>query len=120
VKKQAMSEYNFTAFSESMPHEHRWLLVTNNLNAINTHGEMSHLWLVHSVHQGSEPWQGLVAYPSLDGAVVTRLTHWKYVFEAAKCPRFPTVDGAAHCPEVGRLRDENLRRVLPKLGESES
>jgi hypothetical protein len=28
-------------------------------------------------------------------------------FVEKECPRFPTVDGAAHCPEVGRLRDEN-------------
>ena len=66
----------FVAFEAEKPAPHKWLIVTNNLDARNAYGEMSHVWLTTFWTQGAEDWMGIVTFA--DTQRIVRLTHWKY------------------------------------------
>jgi len=63
----------FISFEEKKPDKKKWIIVTNNLTALNAHGEMSHVWLTTFWKETN---RGIVTF---DGAnKVQGLTHWKY------------------------------------------
>jgi len=68
----------FTSFDEKMPKRNKWIIVTNNIKAINVFGEMSHVWLTIHVFQSCYKENGLVCSVNEDCHAV-KLTHWKYV-----------------------------------------
>lgn len=72
-----MDPSEFTPFSESLPKVNKHLIVTNNLDAKNAHGEMSHVWLTQFVTKGSRDHEGIVTFDAADRKVIC-LTHWKY------------------------------------------
>lgn len=53
----------------------RKLLVTNNIKARNSHGEMSHFWLVTMIHGSREA--GFSSFDECDNRL-HRITHWRY------------------------------------------
>lgn len=57
------------------PEGGRKLLVTNNLEARDAYGEMSHLWLVNLLQHDDE--LGFLAYTDGDTRI-ENLTHWRY------------------------------------------
>jgi len=74
-----MKPEEFISFDEKEPDKNKWIIVTNNLNALNAYGEMSHVWLTdfctissHGSFKGHR-----MAYDNGDRPVYF-LTHWKY------------------------------------------
>ena len=73
-----MTPEEFTSFEDEKPDEHKWIVVTNNLNAKNAFGEMSHVWMTDFYTKGSKDYEGLVTFDE-GGRKVIGLSHWKYV-----------------------------------------
>lgn len=73
-----MKPKEFTKFEDKKPAQHKWIVVTNNINAKNAHGEMSHVWMTTFYTEGSKKGEGLVMFDDFDRKVIN-LTHWKYV-----------------------------------------
>ena len=73
-----MKPNEFTSFEEAPPIPHRWLIITNNIKAINAHDEMSHAWLT-TFWTASTNYKGELV--SFDGSesLIRGLIHWKYV-----------------------------------------
>jgi len=71
-----MKSEEFTSFEDAEPEKNKWLIVTNNINSKNAHGEMSHAWLTtfwtHSKKDGY-----IVTFDN-SYCEIHRLTHWKY------------------------------------------
>ena len=67
----------FTSFEEALPEVNKWLIVTNNINAVDAHGEMSHVWLTTFYTKGSREGEGLVTFDEGNRKIIG-LTHWKY------------------------------------------
>lgn len=66
--------------AEARPESHRRLLVTNNINARDAFGRMSHVWLVRMIHEPSETdheHEGWIAFDDSD-RIIESLTHWRY------------------------------------------
>ena len=74
MKKSAKNSWQ--TFDQSFPKPHKWVLVTNNLDARNAHGLMSHLWLVDFVQKSEIPNNGYIAFQR--NMEVINLTHWRY------------------------------------------
>ena len=72
-----MKPSEFISFESQLPDKNKWIIVTNNLDAKNAHGEMSHVWLTINFIQSSNPNGGLITYDERDRKII-RLTHWKY------------------------------------------
>lgn len=52
-------------------------LITNNINALGAHGDMSHVWHVNSVHKASDPVHGpFTAFHGTNSARVWGVTHY--------------------------------------------
>ena len=73
-----MKPEEFTSFDKAKPDDHRWLIVTNNIEAKNAHKEMSHVWLTTFWSQGKSHHGGIVTFDDSDRKIIN-LTHWKYV-----------------------------------------
>ena len=73
-----MKPKEFVRFEDKKPADNKWVIVTNNLDAKNAHGEMSHVWLTTIWMKGSQAHEGYVMFDEGDRKVI-RLTHWKYV-----------------------------------------
>lgn len=71
-----MKPNEFTAFDVKKPNENKHLIVTNNINAKNAHGEMSNVWLTSFLTE-SKRHNCLVAFDDADRCILG-LTHWKY------------------------------------------
>lgn len=71
-----MKPEEFTSFEDKEPEKHKWIIATNNINALNAHGEMSHVWLTTfwTKHERF----GIVTFDEADRRIIF-LTHWKYV-----------------------------------------
>ena len=66
---------------ERLPDRNRLLLITNNINARDAHGEMSHVWLVPRIYP-DEDWTGCYSY---DGNIpIHSISHWRYALPEAK------------------------------------
>lgn len=62
--------------SERLPEEHSGkILVTNNLEARDAFGHMSHIWLVQMIHDGGEEF-GWFAFDDYDNRAPQNITHW--------------------------------------------
>ncbi|MEJ1412795.1 MAG: hypothetical protein RPU90_04350 [Candidatus Sedimenticola sp. (ex Thyasira tokunagai)] len=72
-----MKPEEFTAFDDQLPDPKKHLIVTNNLDAKNAHGEMSHIWLTTFFTKGSQEGEGIVTFDEA-GRKIFGLTHWKY------------------------------------------
>ncbi len=72
-----MKPSEFISFKEKKPAPNKWIIVTNNLEAKNAHGEMSHVWLTTFYTKGSKDHEGIVTFDSGDIKIIN-LTHWKY------------------------------------------
>ncbi len=66
----------FKSFHEETPDPDKWIIVTNNIEGKNAHGEMSHVWLFPFVIK-SEEGDGMVMFDDGDRKIIN-LTHWKY------------------------------------------
>lgn len=71
-----MKTEEFKSFKDEEPEVGKWVVVTNNLEAKNSQGEMSHVWLSNFV-QCTEG----VFFTFISGSYqrAEHLTHWKYV-----------------------------------------
>lgn len=67
----------FISFDDQWPDKTRWIIVTNNIEAKNAHGEMSHVWMVNFCQQSSGLKDGIVAFDEGDRKTIN-LSHWKY------------------------------------------
>lgn len=72
-----MQPNEFTKFEDATPMKNKHIVVTNNIEAKNAHGEMSHVWMVNHCFESSKKIDGIVAYDAADRRLVN-LTHWKY------------------------------------------
>ena len=66
----------FRSFKDELPGEHKWIIVTNNIKAVDAHGEMSHVWLT-AFFARSERF-GFITFDAADDCKIINLTHWKY------------------------------------------
>ena len=64
----------FKSFEDELPVENKWTIVTNNINAVDAHGEMSHVWLTSFVTRSEK--SGYVTFDA--DSKIMNLTHWKY------------------------------------------
>ena len=71
-----MKSEEFTSFKVGTPDKNKWLIVTNNLKALNAYGEMSHVWLINCWTISID--SGVVTFDACDNKI-HNLTHWKYV-----------------------------------------
>jgi len=65
----------FRSFKDELPVENKWIIVTNNIKAVDAHGEMSHVWLTSFVTRSEK--SGYVTFDAADSKIMN-LTHWKY------------------------------------------
>ncbi len=68
---------DFTSFERGRPQPYEWVVVTNNIEAVNAHGQMSHVWLTSNIiypDNGDKPVMFTDSNSQVHG-----LTHWKYV-----------------------------------------
>lgn len=72
-----MKPEEFTAFDDAKPEEHKHIIVTNNLQARNAHGEMSHVWMTTFWAKGGEKYEGIVTFDAANQRIIG-LSHWKY------------------------------------------
>mgnify|MGYP003126224743 CR=1 FL=1 len=72
-----MRPEEFTAFADAKPAKNKHIIVTNNLQAKNAHGEMSHVWMTTFWDKGSEKHEGIVTFDSSHQKIIG-LSHWKY------------------------------------------
>ncbi len=72
-----MKPEEFTAFENEKPEGKKWIIVTNNINAKNAHGEMSHVWLTNYWTEAELSRNGTVTFDENDRKIMN-LTHWKY------------------------------------------
>jgi len=69
----------FKSFKDELPVENKWIIVTNNIKAVDAHGEMSHVWLTSFVVRSEEIGSNsdFVIFDDAN-CKVFGLTHWKY------------------------------------------
>ena len=72
-----MKPAEFTRFDDEIPIKNKWIIVTNNIDAQTSRGEMSHVWLTNFCIQGSKNNEGFIMFDDGDRKVIN-LTHWKY------------------------------------------
>ena len=72
-----MEPKEFISFDKEKPKDNKWLIVTNNLQAKNAFGEMSHVWLTNFCAKSHEAKNGIVMFDANDRMIIG-LTHWKY------------------------------------------
>jgi len=72
-----MKPEEFILFTDKAPEINKHIIVTNNIDAENAHGEMSHVWLTNIWFKGSKDYEGIVTFDAADRKIIG-LTHWKY------------------------------------------
>lgn len=72
-----MSPEEFTSFDDAKPSANKHIVVTNNLNAKNAHGEMSHVWMTTFWKEGAKDGEGIITMDT-NGRRIFQLSHWKY------------------------------------------
>ena len=74
-----MNKEEFTAFHDKKPKPNKWLIVTNNIDAKNAYGEMSHVWLTNFWTVSADPLlkDDIVMFTDNDRRIIG-LSHWKY------------------------------------------
>lgn len=72
-----MEPHEFRAFKKEKPEQNKWIVVTNNINATNAHGEMSHVWLTTFWIEELAGSEGIVTFDGVNRKIIG-LTHWKY------------------------------------------
>jgi len=72
-----MKAKEFTSFEDKHPEKNRHIIVTNNLNSIDAHGNMSHVWLT-LFFTASKTEGSIITFDDADRKIIN-LTHWKYV-----------------------------------------
>ena len=72
-----MKPDQFKKITNELPDEFKHIIVTNNINATNAHGEMSHVWLTQFLQKSKDVNIGYVTFDAADRKI-ERLTHWKY------------------------------------------
>ena len=72
-----MKPKEFIPFMQRKPKSHKHLIVTNNIEAKDAFGEMSHVWLTTLWIKSDDTNYGIVTYDAADRRIVN-LTHWKY------------------------------------------
>lgn len=72
-----MNPNSFISFDGQWPRAKKWIIVTNNIDAENAHGEMSHVWMVNFCTKSSVDSHGIVTFDSGDAKIIN-LTHWRY------------------------------------------
>ena len=72
-----MNPSEFISFNDKKPDKNKWIIVTNNIDAKNAHGEMSHVWLTIFWALSEVNDFGIVTFDEMDRKIVN-LTHWKY------------------------------------------
>jgi len=78
IRGNDMKPEEFTSFDDSEPIKNKWIIVTNNINAKNAYGEMSHVWLTTFwTHSPETQDFGIVSYDEA-GRKIIGITHWKY------------------------------------------
>jgi hypothetical protein len=70
-----MKPSEFTSFKDAMPDEHKHIIVTNNINATDAHGEMSNVWMTTVLYFHPD---GEISSFNYGNAKLSFLTHWKY------------------------------------------
>ena len=73
-----MRPEEFTSFEDAMPAKNKHIIITNNIDATDAHGEMSHVWMTRLVLDSEKPGEGLIAFTDRGYNKVQCLTHWKY------------------------------------------
>ena len=70
-----MRKEDFKAFKECEPDQDKYVIVTNNINARDAFGNMSHVWLTDFIHYSEGQYSTFI-----DGGCkrAEYLTHWKY------------------------------------------
>lgn len=71
-----MSE-EFTSFNDAIPEKYKHIIVTNNIDVKNVHGEMSHIWLTTFWTESINKEKGIMTFDDSDSEIIN-LTHWKY------------------------------------------
>ena len=71
-----MKPEEFIEFQNERPVPNKYLIVTNNLNAKNAHGEMANVWMTTFITENKD--NGFLTYDDA-GRAITNLSHWKYV-----------------------------------------
>ena len=71
-----MERKEFISFDAEKPDVGAWVIVTNNLNAEQKDGRMSHVWLVNFLCYEENP--ARISSFGDDGSRIDNLTHWKY------------------------------------------
>jgi hypothetical protein len=69
-----MNQNQFTKIEDKRPDENKHIIVTNNLSALNAHGEMSHVWMINNLIKSSSG--EFVAFHA--DSKIMGITHWKY------------------------------------------
>ena len=65
----------FKNIKNGLPVENKWIIVTNNIKAVDAYGEMSHVWLTTFVTHSKK--DGFATFDAADRKIMN-LTHWKY------------------------------------------
>jgi len=65
----------FKNFEDELPIENEWIIVTNNIKAVNAYGKMSHVWLTSFVIK-TEKYR-FITFDAAESKIMN-LTHWKY------------------------------------------
>ena len=76
-KDALVTPEEFTSFEAAKPLPNKHIIVTNDIDAKDEHGEMSSVWLKSFYHESSNPEDGLIIFDAAD-CKITGLTHWKY------------------------------------------
>lgn len=76
-RKPKMKPDEFKNFEKEEPDQNKWIIVTNNINAKDAHGEMSHVWLTTFWIEGDLETEGIITFDGADRKIIG-LTHWKY------------------------------------------
>lgn len=94
----------------AQPDEHRRLIVTNNIEAVDRFGQPSHVWLIDLLQEMDDPEGGYCGYSRDD--LIQNITHWRYLDEA--------LNSVADAEEWRELyqHEQDQREKLEAAGES--
>ena len=70
-----MRPEDFIGLEGGMPIKNKWVIVTNNINAVNAYGEMSHVWLTNFII--ASEMNGFMTFDTVEKQIIG-LTHYKY------------------------------------------
>lgn len=71
-----MDAEEFVSLQDEKPKAKKYIVVTNNIDAKNAHGEMSHVWMTNFLQHNM--YDGYLIFDDADRCIIG-ITHWKYV-----------------------------------------